>query len=118
MKKISIKLLSKSLLAILFLFVFTSNGFSQETKKYDYAEVVVLQKGKKKEYKLEQTYVNSTTSSSLNASQIEEIESVSKLLRLMNENNWELVDRFSQLNVSVSSSSTMIWVHYLFRKEK
>ena len=117
MKKISNKLLGKSLL-VLFLFALTSNAFSQETKKYDYAEIVVLQKGKKKEYTLVQSYVNSTTSSSLNNSQIEEVESISKLLQLMNENNWEFIDRFSHPNVTISSSTTMIWVNYIFRKEK
>ncbi len=112
MKKVSKNLLVKSLL-VLFLFTFTSNVFSQEITKYEYAEIVVLQKTKKKVSEFKEIYLNSSTDNSLNKSEIGEIENNSSLLKYMNNKNWEYVERLG----SQPSLSEPIWINYTFRKK-
>jgi len=113
MKKVSKKLLIKSLLVFVLL-VFTTNGFSQETKRYDYAEIVVLQKVAKNKSEVKQIYLNSTTDNNLEKSEIEKIKNTSGLLKLMNDKNWEYVERLG----SQPSNSGPIWISYTFRKRK
>jgi len=112
MKKVSKNLLIKSLL-VFFLFAFTSNVFSQEIEKYDYAEVVVFQKTKKKISEFKEIYLNSTTDDSLNNSEIMKIENNSNLLKYMNSKNWEYVERIG----SQPSLSEPAWINYTFRKK-
>jgi Na+-translocating ferredoxin:NAD+ oxidoreductase RnfG subunit len=109
MKKVFIK----SLL-ILFLFAFTLNVFSQEITKYNYAEIVVLQKVAKNKSEIKQVYLNSTTDNNLEKSEISKIESISNLLKLMNDKNWEYVERLG----SQPSNSGPIWISYTFRKKQ
>ena len=109
MKKVFIK----SLL-ILFLFAFTSNAFSQEITKYNYAEIVVLQKVAKNKSEIKQIYLNSTTDSNLEKSEISKIENTASLLKFMNNKNWKYVERLG----SQPSNSGPIWINYTFRKKK
>ncbi len=113
MKKVSNKLLVVNLL-VLFLFASVTNAFSQETKKYDYAEIIVIQKVNKKKSEIKKIYLNSCTDSSLDKSEIEKIENISSLLKLMNEKNWEYVERLG----SQPSNTGPIWINYTFRKKK
>jgi len=111
------KILNKNLLfktlVVIFLFAFTSNTIAQEIVKYDYAEVVVFQKTKKKISEFKEIYLNSSTDSSVSNSEIMEIENNSSLLKYMNSKNWEYVERLA----SQPSLSEPAWVNYTFRKK-
>lgn len=99
---------------ILFLFVFTSNTFSQQIQKYEYAEIIVLQKVSKNKSDIKQMYLNSTTDNTLKSSEIKEIENTASLLKYMNNKNWEYVERLG----SQPSNTGPVWINYTFRKKK
>jgi len=99
---------------LVFLILFTTSIFSQELQKYDYAEVIVLQKVAKDKSVFKQIYLNSSTENSLDKSKIEALENNSKLLLYMNSLHWEYVDRLG----SQPSNSGPIWINYIFRKKK
>ena len=113
MKIIIKNILIKSML-VLFLFAFTSNVFSQQIQKYEYAEIIVLQKVAKNKSDVKQMYLNSTTDKALKSSEIKEIENTASLLKYMNNKNWEYVERLG----SQPSNSGPVWINYTFRKKK
>jgi hypothetical protein len=110
----------KKLIGI-FLFVsfilFTGiEGWSQEITKYDFLEVIVIQKannrGKVKRIKVEEQ--TSLVGKNITIDEIEDIEETSTLLNYMNAANWEFVDR----QAVVSEDNDPVWMSYIFRKPK
>jgi hypothetical protein len=89
---------------------------SQDIPKYDYLEVIVIQKannsGKVKRIKVEEQ--KSLEGKVISIDDIEDIEGTSDLLNYMNEANWEFVDRQSV----VSEENDPVWMSYIFRKRK
>ena len=85
--------MKKLITSILFvsLFLFTGlNGMSQEIQKYEYLEVIVIQKannrGKVKRIKVEEQ--KSLEGKVITIEEIEDIEETSSLLNYMNAANW------------------------------
>ncbi|MEM7084869.1 MAG: hypothetical protein AAF489_01725 [Bacteroidota bacterium] len=102
---------------LLAVFFFTSSEMlAQEIKKYDYLEVIVIQKannsGKIKRIKVQEQ--ESLEGKSISIDAIEDIEGTSALLNYMNRANWEFVDRQS----IVSEENDPVWMSYIFRKGK
>jgi hypothetical protein len=99
------------------LFLFTgAKVLSQELPKYDYLEVIVIQKannrGKVKRIKVEEQ--KSLEGKLITIEEIEDIEETSTLLNYMNAANWEFVDR----QAVVSEDNDPVWMSYIFRKKK
>jgi len=71
--------------------LFSSNVYSQEITKYDFLEIIVVQKannrGKVKRIKVEEQ--QSLVGKNITVDEIEDIEETSTLLNYMNANNWE-----------------------------
>ena len=106
----------KTFLLLVAIFLLSVNeSVAQEIKKYDYLEVIVIQKmnnsGKIKRIKVEDQ--KSLEGKSINIKAIEVIKSTSGLLSYMNENNWEFTDRKAMVE-----GNNPIWISYLFRKQK
>jgi hypothetical protein len=112
MKKSS-KIQVFKVLIVLLMCVLTSNTYAQKITKYDYAEIIVLQKVAKNKSEYKQIYLNSTTSKTLKESEIKGLENNSSLLKYMNQKNWEYVERLG----SQPSNSGPIWINYTFRKK-
>ena len=110
------KYLFKSVLLIAVLFFMSTEMMSQEIKKYDYLEVIVIQKAnnsvKIKRIKVQEQ--ESLEGKTINIDDIEDIEGTSALLNYMNAANWEFVDRQSV----VSEENDPVWMSYIFRKGK
>ena len=110
MKKITIGLL----FVMLFLFAGV-NIVAQEITKYDYLEVIVIQKmnnsGKIKRVKVEDQ--NSLVGKTITVKEMEAIKTTSELLNYMNANNWEFIDR-----KAVTEEKEPVWMSYIFRKQK
>ncbi len=104
---------------ILFFFVFlvtTTTAISQEIPKYDYLEIIVVQKannsGRVKRVKIQEQ--KSLEGKQITIKEIEDLEGTSDLLNYMNAANWEFVDRQSV----VSEENDPVWMSYIFRKRK
>ncbi|MDP2686546.1 MAG: hypothetical protein Q8O62_04955 [Aequorivita sp.] len=99
----------------LFLF-FAVDGHSQAIVKYDFLEVIVVQKannrGKVKRIKVEEQ--TSLIGQNITIEEIENIEETSTLLNYMNARDWEFLDRQSV----VSDDNDPVWMSYIFRKKK
>ena len=104
-------LLVKSILITAIIALYGNNSFGQDIKKYDYAEVTVKIKGTTGEIsEISLVSISNTEVKEKMSSTISKLKTTSALLKYMNSDNWELVDRTSQpLGVS-------IWVNYIFRK--
>ncbi|AXT62191.1 hypothetical protein D1816_18105 [Aquimarina sp. AD10] len=89
---------------------------AQDIPKYDYLEVIVIQKannsGRVKRIKVEEQ--QSLEGKSITVKQLEDIENTSDLLNFMNTANWEFVDRQS----IVSEENDPVWMSYIFKKAK
>ena len=89
---------------------------SQEIAKYDYLEVIVVQKannrGKVKRIRVEEQ--PSLEGKSITIDALEDIKETSTLLGYMNDANWEFVDR----KAIVSDDNDPVWMSYIFRKTK
>ena len=110
MKHLSKKSVYKSAL-ILFVIFSGFNMLGQNVKVYDYAEVVVIQNGNTGAF--ESININSISSTSDKAkisSVVVKLKNTSALLKYMNSNNWEFVERKTVLWGSA------IWVNFIFRK--
>jgi hypothetical protein len=98
------------------LFLFSAEAWSQSIPKYDFLEVIVVQKannrGKVKRIKVEEQ--QSLKGKNISIEEIEDIEETSTLLNYMNANNWEFLDRQSV----VSDDNDPVWMSYIFRKAK
>lgn len=108
------KFVAFSVVAIFLLFGI--NGHSQEIIKYDFLEIIVVQKannsGKVKRIKVEEQA--SLIGQNITIEEIENIEETSTLLNYMNAHNWEFLDRQSV----VSEENDPVWMSYIFRKKK
>lgn len=104
--------------SILFLFLFIVGipVMSQEIAKYDYLEVIVVQKannaGKVKRIRVDNQPSLEGKVISINA--LEKIKETSTLLKYMNDANWEFLDR----QAVVSGDNDPVWISYIFRKKK
>ena len=89
---------------------------AQEITKYDYLEVIVIQKannrGKVKRIRVEEQ--SSLEGQEITIKQIEDIKETSTLLNFMNNANWEFLDR----KAIVSDDNDPVWMSYIFRKRK
>ena len=104
-------------LLMLFSVLFISQEMvSQEIPKYDFLEVIVIQKannrGKVKRIKVEEQ--KSLEGKLIIIDAIEDLESTADLLNYMNAANWEFLDRQS----IVSDDNDPVWMSYIFRKAK
>lgn len=103
-------------LLIVAVFFFSINtSFAQEIKKYDFLEVIVIQKmnnsGKIKRIKVEDQ--SSLEGKVITIKEMEAIKGTSSLLNYMNIHNWEYVDR-----KAITEINNPIWMSYIFRKQK
>lgn len=103
-------------LLIVTVFFFSINtSFAQEIKKYDFLEVIVIQKmnnsGKIKRIKVEDQ--STLEGKVITIKEMEAIKGTSSLLNYMNSHNWEFVDR-----KAITEGSNPIWMSYIFRKQK
>ncbi len=109
------KLITNILFVSLVLFAGVK-GMSQEIQKYDYLEVIVIQKannrGKIKRIKVEEQ--KSLEGKVIMIEEIEDIEETSALLNYMNAANWEFFDR----RAVVSDDNDPVWMSYIFRKKR
>jgi len=110
MKNLPIRIL----FVVLFLFSVVKVN-AQEITKYDYLEVIVIQKmnnsGKIKRVKVENQ--QSLVGKIITIKEMEAIKATSDLLNYMNAHNWEFVDR-----KAVTEEKQPVWMSYLFRKRK
>ena len=110
--------MKKTMTSILFLFLFIVGipVMSQEITKYDYFEVIVVQKannaGKVKRIRVDNQPSLEGKVISINA--LEKIKETSTLLKYMNAANWEFLDR----QAVVSGDNDPVWISYIFRKKK
>jgi hypothetical protein len=110
--------MKKSISGVLFIFLFIISipVMSQEITKYNYLEVIVVQKannaGKVKRIRVEEQ--SSLKDQSINIREMEDIKETSTLLNYMNAANWEFIDR----KAAVSDDNDPVWMSYLFRKMK
>jgi len=108
------KIVVFSIVAVFLLFA--TEGYSQEITKYDFLEVIVVQKannrGKVKRIKVEEQA--SLVGQNISIDEIEDIEETSSLLNYMNAHDWEFLDRQSV----VSDDNDPVWMSYIFRKKK
>ncbi len=109
------KLITNILFVSLVLFAGVK-GMSQEIQKYDYLEVIVIQKannrGKIKRIKVAEQ--KSLEGKVIMIEEIEDIEETSALLNYMNAANWEFFDR----RAVVSDDNDPVWMSYIFRKKR
>ena len=88
---------------------------AQEITKYDFLEVIVIQKsnnsGKIKRIRVEDQ--QSLKGKKISIKQMEKLGSTSGLLNYMNANNWEFIDR-----KAITEGNEPVWMSYLFRKQK
>ena len=109
------KLRFRILFMVIFLFsVVKVNAQDQDIQKYDYIEVIVVQKsnnkGKIKNIKVDK---NSLKGKTITAKQIQSVSGTTELLNYMNDANWEFVDK-----KATNSGKKDIWISYIFRKKK
>lgn len=106
-----------TLVLILFTVVFAiPNTQAQEITKYDFLEVIVIQKannrGKVKRIKVEEQ--QALVGKTITVDAIEDLETTSQLLNYMNAANWEFLER----QAIVSEDNDPVWMSYIFRKAK
>jgi len=98
-----------------FIFLSVTKLTAQEITKYDYLEVIVIQKmnnsGKIKRIRVEDQL--SFNEKKITIKEIESLKATSELLNYMNANNWEFVDR-----KAITEINNPVWMSYLFRKQK
>ena len=110
MKHLSKNSVYKSAL-IIFVIFSSFNMLGQNVKVYDYAEVVVIQNGNTGAF--QSIKVNSISASADKdkiTSVVVKLKNTAALLKYMNSNNWEFVERETVLWGSA------IWVNFIFRK--
>ncbi len=110
------KIIMNRILCCLVFLISTTIVLSQDIPKYDYLEVIVIQKannsGRVKRIKVQEQ--KSLEGKQITIKQLEDLEGTSDLLNYMNTANWEFVDRQS----IVSEENDPIWMSYIFRKRK
>lgn len=102
--------------AVVLFLLFAVEGYSQEITKYNFLEIIIVQKannrGKVKRIKVEEQ--TALTGQNITIKEIEKIDQTSTLLNYMNAHDWEFLDRQSV----VSSDNDPVWMSYIFRKRK
>jgi len=112
MKKQFVNLFKTSI--IILLVVISANVYSQQTVRYDYAEVIVIQKIKSKPNSdIKKIYLNSATTV-VDKDEISDITKNSELMQYMNKHNWQFVMR----NGVEPGNTAPVWFNYIFRKKK
>jgi len=110
MKKFATLLLTSAFLVFSF-----SSLKAQEITKYDFLEIIVIQKaknsGKIKRLKVQEQ--QSLVGKVITIKEIEALKNTSDLLNYMNAHNWEFLDR-----KAVTELNDPVWMSYLFRKQK
>ena len=100
-----------TLLIVLFSIALTQ---AQEITKYDYLEIIIIQKmnnsGKIKRIKVENQ--SSIEGKMITIKEMEALKGTSSLLNYMNSYNWEFIDR-----KAITEINNPIWMSYLFRKK-
>jgi len=100
---------------VLLVLISINKSVAQEIIKYDYIEVIVIQKmnnsGKIKRIKVENQ--SSLEGKVITIKEMEAIKGTSSLLNYMNSHNWEFIDR-----KAITEINNPIWMSYLFRKTK
>ena len=108
------KYFSLFLISTFLIFSITSIN-AQEIIKYDFLEIIVIQKaknsGKIKRLKVQEQ--QSLEGKIITIKAIEELKNTSDLLNYMNANNWEFLDR-----KAVTELNDPVWMSYIFRKQK
>ena len=105
-----------SLVVVTFMLATTSEMRSQDIQKFDFLEIIVIQKANNKE-KIKRIKVEEQESLEgkiITIKALEKLEGTSDLLNYMNAFNWEFVDRQS----IVSEENDPVWMSYIFRKAK
>ncbi len=106
----------KSYTITVFLLLISFSIQSQEIPKYNYLEIIVVQKannsGRVKRIKVQEQ--KSLEGKRITIKEIEDLEGTSDLLNYMNDADWEFVDRQSV----VSEENDPVWMSYIFRKRK
>ncbi len=109
------KNLKIGMLLITILLFSINESVAQEITKYDYIEVIVIQKmnnsGKIKRIKVEKQ--SSLEGKVITVKEMEALKGTSSLLNYMNSHNWEFVER-----KAITEANDPIWMSYLFRKKK
>ena len=109
------KLSLRILFVVCFLFSIVNVNAQEEIVKYDYLEVIVIQKannsGKIKRIKVEDQ--QSLEGKVITIKKMENLKGTSDLLNYMNAANWEFVDR-----KAITEINDPIWMSYIFRKQK
>jgi len=99
---------------VLLVLISINKSVAQEIIKYDYIEVIVIQKmnnsGKIKRIKVENQ--SSLEGKVITIKEMEAIKGTSSLLNYMNSHNWEFIDR-----KAITEINNPIWMSYLFRKK-
>ncbi|SEK89858.1 hypothetical protein SAMN04487910_1422 [Aquimarina amphilecti] len=110
------KLLMNRVLSCFVFLLITTVVVSQEVPKYDYLEIIVVQKannsGRVKRIKVQEQ--KSLEGKQITIKEIEDLEGTSDLLYYMNAANWEFIDRQSV----VSEENDPVWMSYIFRKRR
>ncbi|WP_109302270.1 hypothetical protein [Aquimarina sp. AU474] len=110
------KLSRVTFFSIFFLLLISISIQGQEIPKYDYLEIIVVQKannsGRVKRIKVQEQ--KSLKGKQITIKQIENLEGTSDLLNYMNAANWEFVDRQSV----VSEENDPVWMSYIFKRKK
>ncbi len=105
----------KIVLILALVLISTIKITAQEITKYDFIEVIVIQKannsGKIKRIKVEDQ--QSLEGKIITVKEMESIKSTSGLLNYMNAHNWEFVDR-----KAITEIKNPIWMSYIFKKQK
>jgi len=106
---------NKIVLILALVLVSTIKITAQEITKYDFLEVIVIQKannsGKIKRIKVEDQ--QSLVGKVITVKEMEAIKATSGLLNYMNTHNWEYLGR-----KAISEEREPIWMSYIFRKQK
>jgi hypothetical protein len=109
------KIFKNGIVLILLVLVSINESVAQEITKYDYLEVIVIQKmnnsGKIKRIKVEDQ--SSLKGKVITVKEMKSIKGTSSLLNYMNSHNWEFVDR-----KAITEINNPIWMSYIFRKKK
>ena len=99
---------------VLLVLISINKSVAQEIIKYDYIEVIVIQKmnnsGKIKRIKVENQ--SSLEGKLITIKEMEALKGTSSLLNYMNSYNWEFIDR-----KAITEINNPIWMSYLFRKK-
>ena len=103
-----------ALFVLLFLITMLQ-AHAQGITKYDYLEVIVIQKannsGKIKRIKVEEQ--SSLVGKLITIKEMEGLKGTADLLNYMNAANWEFIDR-----KAITELNNHIWMSYIFRKLK